>query len=355
MSHHRWLIAISLIVVPAGLALAAPEPPPPPPALPKIEITRQVELDGATALSTDLVFDVGEATIRKPVEALLDAIAKAVAKDQGPKIVVHVYTDDTAPDNDHTGVWLQKLSQRRADTLKALLIRRGVAARRVSSVGHGSEGPIGDNTTEVGKRSNRRIEFVLEQEVRPPVAGDLAAYLKGVRGAGTLIATLATSKGTLHCELYEQQAPMTVANFVGLATGQKAWTDSKTGKTVKGKPFYDGLVFHRVIPQFMIQGGDPLGTGMGGPGYAFADETSASTLVHRPGTLAMANAGPGTNGSQFFIDEIEAPWLNGKHTVFGQCKETDVISAITRVPRDRGDVPTDPVTITRVTIARGSL
>jgi peptidyl-prolyl cis-trans isomerase A (cyclophilin A) len=353
MSRNRWLIAL---VAAPGLAAAAPDPAPPqPPTAPKVEVGKQVEVDGLPTLSTDLVFEVGEATFKKSADPLIDAIAKALSKDQAPKVAIHVYADDTSPDNDHTGVWIMKLTQRRADALKTALGRRGVAARRLSAVGHGSEGALADNGTESGKRSNRRIEMVIEQEVRPPTPADLAVYLKQVRGQGTLIATIATTKGTLHCELFEQQAPMTVANFIGLATGQKPWLDPKTQKTVKNKPFYDGLAFHRVIPQFMIQGGDPLGTGMGGPGYQFADESSASTLVHRPGTLAMANAGPGTNGSQFFIDEIEAPWLNGKHVVFGQCKEVDVITSITKVARDRNDLPTEPISITKVTIARGAL
>jgi peptidyl-prolyl cis-trans isomerase A (cyclophilin A) len=142
-----------------------------------------------------------------------------------------------------------------------------------------------------------------------------------------------------------------VANFVGLATGQKPWLDPKTKQVVKGKPFYDGLVFHRVIPQFMIQGGDPLGIGVGGPGYQFGDEI-APALTHQPGTLSMANAGPGTNGSQFFINEVATPWLNGRHTVFGQCKELDVITAISAVPRGPNDMPSTPVTITKLTFAR---
>ena len=195
--------------------------------------------------------------------------------------------------------------------------------------------------------------MAVESEVRPPVAADLAAYVKGLKGAGKLIATIATTKGTLHCELFEQQAPMTVANFVGLATGQKPWTRSEDEEGEKGKPFYDGLVFHRVIPQFMIQGGDPLGVGTGGPGYQFDDETSPA-LTHQPGTLSMANAGPGTNGSQFFIAEVATPWLNGKHTVFGQCKELDLVTAIANLPRT-GDSPSEQVTIAKVTIARAPL
>ena len=128
---------------------------------------------------------------------------------------------------------------------------------------------------------------------------------------------------------------------------------SRTGRTMRGKPFYDGLTFHRVIPHFMIQGGDPLGMGTGGPGYSFDDELS-SDLVHRAGTLAMANAGPGTNGSQFFIDEAENKPLNNHYTVFGQCKEADLVTQIAAVERDPKDKPLAPVTIQKITIARAT-
>ena len=144
-----------------------------------------------------------------------------------------------------------------------------------------------------------------------------------------------------------------MASFVGLATGQKAWIDPRTSKVTKSRPFYDGLVFHRVIPKFMIQGGDPLGTGTGGPGYQFRDELVPG-LKHEPGTLAMANAGPGTNGSQFFIDEIEASWLDNHHTIFGQCRELEVVMAISAVPRNSADRPDDPVVITHVGVARAA-
>src|SRR3954451_10890210 len=132
-------------------------------------------------------------------------------------------------------------------------------------------------------------------DVRPPVAADLAEYTKDIKGSGKLHATIDTSMGTIHCELFGDKAPMTVANFVGLATGKKAWTNPKTGNVEKGKPFFDGLVFHRVIPEFMIQGGDPLGQGTGGPGYQFNDEISPD-LKMQPGTLAMANAGKTPEG-----------------------------------------------------------
>lgn len=345
MSPLRSLLAAAVLLGPLAASAQAP-------ALPKIEVNAgAVQIDGLPALSTDAVFEVGDAAIRPAAIPLLDAIGKALAANASPKFAINVHADDTAPDNDRTGAWLQKLTQRRADAIKAHLVKRGVPVRKLTAIGHGSASAVGDNRTDAGKRANRRIEIVVDSEVRPPVAMDLATYLKAVKGTGKLIAKIATNKGTLHCELFEQQAPMTVANFIGLATGQKPWLDPRTKKVVKGKPFYDGLVFHRVIPQFMIQGGDPLGVGMGGPGYQFADEIGLA-LPHQPGTLAMANAGPGTNGSQFFINEVATPWLNGRHTVFGHCKEMDVITAITNVPRGGDDTPIDPVTITTVTIAR---
>jgi len=143
-----------------------------------------------------------------------------------------------------------------------------------------------------------------------------------------LYAIFHTSKGTITCSLFEKEAPKTVANFVGLADGTKEWTDPKTGKKVK-KRFYDGLIFHRVIPNFMIQGGDPEGTGRGGPGYKFEDEFNPSLKFDKPGKLAMANSGPHTNGSQFFITHVPTPWLDNKHTIFGQVIEgQDIVDNI---------------------------
>ncbi|MEZ4401687.1 MAG: peptidylprolyl isomerase [Kofleriaceae bacterium] len=188
--------------------------------------------------------------------------------------------------------------------------------------------------------------------VRAPVAADLATYLKAVPGKGTLRATIATSMGTFHCALYEREAPMTVANFVGLATGQKPWKDPLSGAVKTGTPLYDGLIFHRVIPGFMIQGGDPLGKGVGGPGYNFDDEVASGLKMEAGGLLAMANAGPGTNGSQFFITEAAAPWLTGHHTIFGKCDEVDLVKQITGVPKGPGDRPTTPVSINQITISR---
>jgi peptidyl-prolyl cis-trans isomerase A (cyclophilin A) len=194
-------------------------------------------------------------------------------------------------------------------------------------------------------------------DLRPPVAADLAEYVKDIKGSGALQATIETSLGTIHCQFFDDKAPMTVANFVGLATGKKPWKNPKTGNVEKGKPFFDGLTFHRVIPGFMIQGGDPLGEGVGGPGYQFGNEFDRS-LSMGPGALAMANADNpavgrvGTNGSQFFIMEGARPDLIGHHTVFGQCKEVDVVKKITAAPA-QDTKPSPPVTITKVTISRG--
>jgi len=138
------------------------------------------------------------------------------------------------------------------------------------------------------------------------------------QGKGDLFAIFQTSAGSITCRLFEKEAPETVANFVGLAMGSKEWTDPRSGAKSK-KPLYDGTVFHRVIPNFMIQGGDPLGTGTGDPGYRFKDEFQGGRSFDKPGLLAMANAGPNTNGSQFFITEVPTPHLNNRHTIFGEC------------------------------------
>jgi peptidyl-prolyl cis-trans isomerase A (cyclophilin A) len=200
-------------------------------------------------------------------------------------------------------------------------------------------------------------------EVRPPTAADLAEYTKDIPGEGTLIAKIETPMGTLNCELYGDKAPMTVANFVGLATGKKPWLNPKTNKVEKGVPYFDGIIFHRVIPNFMLQTGDPLGKGFGGPGYNFDDEF-AQGLKMDAGALAMANAGPGTNGSQFFIMEGSRPDLVGRHSIFGQCKELDLIKQIARVPKQCPDcnpddpkaaAPATPIAMTKVTITKGKL
>jgi peptidyl-prolyl cis-trans isomerase A (cyclophilin A) len=169
--------------------------------------------------------------------------------------------------------------------------------------------------------------------------------------AAKKIAVIKTSVGDITVELFPDKAPKTIENFVGLATGKKDWTDPSTGKTVKHKALYNGTIFHRVIPDFMIQGGDPKGDGTGGPGYQFEDETSSSDTFDRPGILAMANAGPNTNGSQFFITLKPTPWLNGKHTIFGQVtKGMDVVDKIVAAPRGPNDRPNTPIKIKKIVI-----
>ena len=158
--------------------------------------------------------------------------------------------------------------------------------------------------------------------------------------------------GRLSCKLYDKQAPITVANFISLANGTKDWVDPKTLQKVHGQPFYNGTTFHRVIPSFMIQGGDRAGDGTGDPGYFFQDELDPSLLFDVPGRLAMANSGPATNGSQFFITEAPVEELNGKHTIFGQCDSHSVtlVGAIARVERNSNDRPITPVVINKVVI-----
>ena len=165
-------------------------------------------------------------------------------------------------------------------------------------------------------------------------------------------ATFVTNRGTFTATLMPEHAPKTVANFVDLASGGREWTDPRDGQT-KSDPLYSGTIFHRVIESFMIQGGDPAGTGMGGPGYKFEDECPPDgPTFNQVGRLAMANAGPGTNGSQFFVTLAETPWLNGKHMIFGQVTEGyDVVEAIGKTATGAQDRPTDEVVLERVEIA----
>jgi peptidyl-prolyl cis-trans isomerase A (cyclophilin A) len=160
-----------------------------------------------------------------------------------------------------------------------------------------------------------------------------------------------TSMGQMTCKLFDKQAPVAVANFVGLATATKEFTDPATKHKAK-RPFYDGTTFHRVIPGFMIQGGDPLGTGEGDPGYTFSDEIDPALTFDVAGRLAMANSGPNTNGSQFFITEVPASFLDQKYVIFGQCDDhsVSIVKAIARVNRDSNDKPVDAVTLTKVTV-----
>ena len=160
-----------------------------------------------------------------------------------------------------------------------------------------------------------------------------------------------TSQGKIVCRLHEKEAPKTVANFIDLAEGNREWTHPTNNKKSKEKLF-DGTIFHRIIPKFMIQGGDPAGTGFGGPGYKFEDETKGSPhSFNKPGKLAMANSGPNTNGSQFFITVAATPWLTGNHTIFGEVIEgQDIADKISELDRDRSDKPRTPVVLESVTI-----
>ena len=162
-----------------------------------------------------------------------------------------------------------------------------------------------------------------------------------------------TTEGKITCRLFEKDAPKTVANFTDLAEGKREWKHPTTGKRSSDR-LYDGTIFHRVIPNFMIQGGDPAGTGFGGPGYQFEDETKGSPhKFDQPGKLAMANAGPNTNGSQFFITVAATMWLTGNHTIFGEVVEgQDVVNKIVNAPRDRQDKPAKEIRVNSVTIER---
>jgi peptidyl-prolyl cis-trans isomerase A (cyclophilin A) len=163
-------------------------------------------------------------------------------------------------------------------------------------------------------------------------------------------ATFDTSAGAFKVRLFDDKAPKTVANFVGLATGAKEWSDRRTGKTAS-RPFYDGLVFHRVIAGFMIQGGCPEGSGRGGPGYRFPDEFGPGLRHDKAGLLSMANAGPNTNGSQFFVTLAPTPWLDNRHAIFGEVVEgMDVVTAIGKTPTGPQDRPVKDITIRKVTI-----
>ena len=184
-------------------------------------------------------------------------------------------------------------------------------------------------------------------------APDSPAPPVDVPGEGVLRALLRTSMGDIEIEFYEEEAPRTVANFVALATGTVPWTDP-TGRP-SNRPLYNGTIFHRVIPQFMVQGGDPQGDGRGGPGYRWKDEAGALALKHdKPGILSMANAGPNTNGSQFFLTEVPTPHLDGRHGVFGRVIENmDLVTKIARVPRNQSDRPLTPVKINDIVVYRG--
>lgn len=169
-------------------------------------------------------------------------------------------------------------------------------------------------------------------------------------------AVIDTTVGKMNCTLFPEKAPIGVANFIGLANGTRDWKNPVSGAKKHGVPLYDGTIFHRVIPDFMIQGGDPAGNGSGDPGYEFKNEVSSDLMFDRPGRLAYANSGPNTNGSQFFITEVATPHLNGSYTIFGQCDDATValVKQIARMARDpQNDKPFRPVKIIHISIVKG--
>lgn len=188
----------------------------------------------------------------------------------------------------------------------------------------------------------------LEADAKKAENVEKAASL-GLKPGQKLVATIQTSLGDIHCTLRADEAPETVANFVQLSRGEKEWTDPETGEMTQ-RPLYDGTIFHRVIPEFMIQGGDPKGNGTGGPGYQFADEVGPQTVFDHTGILAMANSGPDTNGSQFFITDGTPTHLNGKHSIFGDCQNQDVTQKIANVEKGPRDRPVVDVVIKHIKV-----
>lgn len=178
--------------------------------------------------------------------------------------------------------------------------------------------------------------------------------MEEARAGHDLYAKFETSEGTISVRLFAKDAPKTVENFVGLATGEKPWKHPGTGEEMKNTPLYDGTIFHRCIQDFMVQGGDPLGIGRGGPGFRFDDEFQSGRKFDKPGILAMANSGPNSNGSQFFITVIPTTWLNNKHTIFGEVVAGyDVVHRVANhLPKGAGDRPTKDVVIKKLTISQ---
>ena len=202
---------------------------------------------------------------------------------------------------------------------------------------------------EMQAQAKKKLEQ--EEAAKKALADAAAKAKKQFKGTKKMFAKFETSMGDFKAELFFKYAPRTVENFIGLAEGTKEYTDVKTTKPTKGK-FYEGIVFHRVIPNFMIQTGCPFGTGTGGPGYKFEDEFHPE-LKHEKGVLSMANSGPNSNGSQFFITTVKTDWLDRKHSVFGKIVEgMDVVEAISKVKTAPGDKPLTPITIKSITIIR---
>lgn len=236
--------------------------------------------------------------------------------------------------------WAQESSQTTPPTAKAAPTKKSTTAAKKSPSG-ATAAKSGAQAAKPAVKYDPNIDHPTVAEVQALTANPEVVF--------------STSMGQMKCELFPKYAPKTVANFIGLAEGTKTWTDPKTGQKVK-RPLFNGTIFHRVIPNFMIQGGDPIGNGTGDPGYRFEDEFTPELRFDKPGRLAMANSGPGTNGSQFFITEVPTPHLNDHHTIFGQCDDSSVelVKQIARVATDpRNNKPDLDVTLDKVTILGG--
>jgi peptidyl-prolyl cis-trans isomerase A (cyclophilin A) len=189
----------------------------------------------------------------------------------------------------------------------------------------------------------------------PPSKAALHEYTAHIEGEGPLWTRIETSLGAIHCQLYEERAPITVANFVGLATGKKSWFDAETGRVRRDVPYYDGVIFHRVIPNFLVQTGDRTSSGAIGPGYTLPDEFDPKLSHSEAGVLSMANKGrPDSAGSQWFITEAPAPHLDGRHSIFGKCRDIEAVKKIARVPTGPTNRPQDPPHIVDISFYRAS-
>lgn len=230
-----------------------------------------------------------------------------------------------------------------------------VAAPGCDSKSRGEEQSAASSDSDEVANQKRASERDDDRGREPPTEADLDDYTDPFDGQGALVATIDTELGDITCELHEERAPRTVANFVGLATGQKEWRDPETDELMEDAPFYEGVVFHRVIPDFLIQAGDRTSTGTGGPGYTIPDEFDASLEHDRPGVLSMANKGrPDSGGSQWFITLTAAPHLDGRHTVFGQCEDFDIVEEIAALPTGPDNRPNDPPEINQINIERAN-
>lgn len=299
---------------------------------------------------------VGRAWIPAPTADLAFLLGEVVQADGDDDRVRKILASGLALDPDHEGLRRQRA--------RLALANGGTAAEDLAFLQQSGDRSLDPMLMTAHYEENRMDDYLrLAVQVSPPLGllplgkddpspmATLRAAMGVTEPGAPVRVVLETSEGNIPCALFLDQAPYTVAMFVGFATGAQPWTDPRTGQPGQG-PLYHDITFHRVIPQFMIQGGDPLGQGTGGPGYQFHDELRPELGFDRPGRLAMANAGPGTNGSQFFVTEAPTPHLNGRHTIFGQCDAPEVVSSIARVPRDAQDAPNAPVVLRAVRLVR---